>query len=845
MVRVAVKEITVSKITGYLDSIKNNFLSGWIAADSPEDVFVYCNGEAIGNLTELFIRQDVIDAGFALGEAGFKYDLNDYLKDKCGDLEFVLKVANELITSKVLYVSNGISLIQNSFFNFEDQYTLANINIDVSHRVGTKLERFYSPVHTQPNINAYTRISFGDSESSRLPFEMTFDLNSAETANNNQPLYLKMLAKASHDTNLHVRFLDQNNFCLLDEPLLAINQWESRTLILPSELSTKIKLGKVTVVLRTKHHGRRFVDLAMLVLTDDVEKCSLSEANVVEQLTHQEGINTTNLLKNGELTAWTKGITLGKVTRGQELADNWFVEMSQTNKEAIHASVSSIESKLPPYNSEFGLKLRVNTLDGYARLICPLNISQLSVVDYRLELDIASKSSAERMVLPRVFFVARNTLLDKQVSVTARKTVVIGRQKLCFDISAKEIQTIIKNSGTLPVMVLALDLPSFAEMTVFSASLAENLFDVCGDTVVNDTLIPDNLPLVFEDSSITEQLHLLKGLDNWSSDSAAPIQEVAIETIDSVAESLGEFKANILKLFPHKMSRPSRTFPFIDIIVPVYNACEDVLLCLSALVEKTDLVHRVIVINDGQESKTAEMLAAFQSSYNHIEVLTNPENIGYTRSVNKGIEYSNSDWVVVLNSDTIVSEGWLGKLMNCALSEEKVGMVGALSNAASWQSVPEIRDEKGDWHLNPLPEAISIDAFANMVAKHSTRNYPNVGVINGFCQLISMAMLDDIGLLDAVAFPIGYGEENDMCARAVKAGYKLLIADDTYVFHAKSKSFGHEKRKALAKQGSIALKKKHPDVDWNQVTQMIKDNVELNELRKQLTIELSNSGNGQ
>jgi GT2 family glycosyltransferase len=261
-------------------------------------------------------------------------------------------------------------------------------------------------------------------------------------------------------------------------------------------------------------------------------------------------------------------------------------------------------------------------------------------------------------------------------------------------------------------------------------------------------------------------------------------------------------------------------------------------LCISALIEKTDIVHRIIIVNDGQEERTAEMLEAFNLKYNHLDVLTNAENIGYTKSVNKGVKHSNADWVVVLNSDTIVSEGWLGRLINCALSDTNVGMVGALSNAASWQSVPNIRDEEGDWHLNPIPEGMSVDDMANLISDISTREYPEVGVINGFCQLINTQMLDVIGVLDEVAFPVGYGEENDMCARAVKAGYKLLIADDTYIFHAKSKSFGHEKRKTLAKQGSAALKKKHPDVNWNEITNVIFKHPALVNIRKELSESL-------
>ena len=113
-------------------------------------------------------------------------------------------------------------------------------------------------------------------------------------------------------------------------------------------------------------------------------------------------------------------------------------------------------------------------------------------------------------------------------------------------------------------------------------------------------------------------------------------------------------------------------------------------------------------------------------------------------------------------------------------------------------------------------------------------------MINGFCQLISAAVFDKIGVLDEVAFPLGYGEENDMCARAIKAGFDIAVCDNAYVYHAKSKSFGHDTRKQLAKQGSKALKEKHPDVDWSEITREFEQNQSLIKLRQRLKENLEN-----
>jgi GT2 family glycosyltransferase len=546
------------------------------------------------------------------------------------------------------------------------------------------------------------------------------------------------------------------------------------------------------------------------------------------------------LLQNGELSKWSKGIDFSLLARGQELADNWFFEMNKSNLGNVQVAVSVNNIGQDPlansFQPRFGLRMRTKKLNGYARVICPLNSTSINVINYTLVMEIEATSLNKVTVMPRVYFIARNAYEDVVVMDVARKVTICGRQYLSFDLSSYQIDELLTRIGKMPVLALAIDLAPNTDITVHSASF--KVADFSSEEQQEKNNVTNDV-ICFEDESITEQLHLLKGLDSWGAGEVKAIDNhQAKQKNEPFILEGAEFKKAIHNLKPHNMTRPSRHFPFIDIIIPVYNACDDVLLCLSSLIEKTDLAHRIIIVNDGDEERTTKMLQTFESSFHHVKILNNLENIGYTKSVNRGIKCSNAGWVVVLNSDTIVSEGWLGRLMNCALSSDKIGMVGPLSNAASWQSIPEIHDKNGDWHLNPLPEGMLVDHFSKLVEQHSVREYPEVGVINGFCQLINMELLDEIGLLDEVAFPIGYGEENDMCARAVKAGYKLLIADDTYVFHSKSKSFGHDQRKKLAKRGSEALKKKHPDVNWSEVTKLIRENSAVNTLREQLSEQL-------
>lgn len=249
----------------------------------------------------------------------------------------------------------------------------------------------------------------------------------------------------------------------------------------------------------------------------------------------------------------------------------------------------------------------------------------------------------------------------------------------------------------------------------------------------------------------------------------------------------------------------------VDIVIPIFDALADVQRCLTSIVDaKTASKSRVILVDDGSSKETNAWLVSFcQKNRDRFSLVTHETNRGYTIAVNAGLKKSSASFVVLLNSDTIVTDGWLDALVRCAHSHPKVGIVGPLSNAASWQSVPKIFDDSGDFSLNLLPAAFTPARMASIVASLSRREYPRVKFVNGFCFMIKREVMEKIGYMDEATFPQGYGEENDFCIRASNGGFELAIADDCYVFHAKSKSFGHERRKTLSASASRLLAEKH------------------------------------
>lgn len=270
----------------------------------------------------------------------------------------------------------------------------------------------------------------------------------------------------------------------------------------------------------------------------------------------------------------------------------------------------------------------------------------------------------------------------------------------------------------------------------------------------------------------------------------------------------------------------------VDIIVPVYNALEDVQRCLESLQLCTDgMKVQVIVVNDGSEETTTQWLRSYCKDKPLFRLIEQAQNGGYTKAVNTGLKASTADYVVTQNSDTIVSTGWLNGLIRCMNSDQKIGIVGPLSNAASWQNVPHLHDETGAFVVNEIPNGYSVDEMADLVRLASKKDYPRIPLVNGFCLMIKKAVLEKVGYMDEENFPIGYGEESDYCLRTANAGFELAIADDVYIYHAKSKSFGHEKRRQLSQEGLARLKIKHSSDRYFSSVALSRDNNLLNDAR--------------
>ncbi|MEO6929315.1 MAG: glycosyltransferase [Casimicrobiaceae bacterium] len=225
----------------------------------------------------------------------------------------------------------------------------------------------------------------------------------------------------------------------------------------------------------------------------------------------------------------------------------------------------------------------------------------------------------------------------------------------------------------------------------------------------------------------------------------------------------------------------------VDIVIPVYNAPQDVRICVDSVLRHTDARHRLTLIDDASPDPRIALLFAelAAQALPQLALLSNPVNLGFTGTANRGMSLSRND-VVLLNSDTIVGASWIDGLVRCAQSDPAIGTITPFSNNAEILSYPLFCVN------NPWPPGADPSATAKALAHAAVPSYPDLPTGVGFCFYVRRALIDDIGLFDT-AYGAGYGEENDYCLRAAAHGWRNVLADDTFIAHTGGRSFTTQK----------------------------------------------------
>ncbi|TWT43066.1 SPBc2 prophage-derived glycosyltransferase SunS [Thalassoglobus neptunius] len=220
--------------------------------------------------------------------------------------------------------------------------------------------------------------------------------------------------------------------------------------------------------------------------------------------------------------------------------------------------------------------------------------------------------------------------------------------------------------------------------------------------------------------------------------------------------------------------RAQSELPLTSIILVTHNQLSYTKQCLDSIRLRTIAPYEIIVVDNGSNDQTAEYLGHCDD----VRLISNRENRGFPAAVNQGIAAAQGTQVLLLNNDTLVTTGWLTRMLEALHSQADVGLVGPLSNNVS-----------GEQQVNVTYDDLSqLDGFAWELSKQQHNQRVTTDRLVGFCLLFKRELVDRIGLFDE-QFGIGNFEDDDFCRRAQESGYRCLIATDAFVHHFGSVTF--------------------------------------------------------
>ena len=205
-----------------------------------------------------------------------------------------------------------------------------------------------------------------------------------------------------------------------------------------------------------------------------------------------------------------------------------------------------------------------------------------------------------------------------------------------------------------------------------------------------------------------------------------------------------------------------------SVVIPTFGEQEALEACLASLGSCRNLVHEIVVVDDASPKKITVPRG--------VKLIRNKKNLGFASACNTGFEATSGEAALFLNSDTIVPRIGLARLLESLWKSGSVVAAGPYSN-----NVGHFQ------RIEPTYTDVSrLDLFAEDFSQREEEDR-DVDMLVGFCLAVKRSALDEVGLFDT-RYGRGMFEDNDLCYRLRRSGYRLVVSSRSYIHHEGSKS---------------------------------------------------------
>ncbi|MGB9980657.1 glycosyltransferase family 2 protein [Methanobacterium sp.] len=255
--------------------------------------------------------------------------------------------------------------------------------------------------------------------------------------------------------------------------------------------------------------------------------------------------------------------------------------------------------------------------------------------------------------------------------------------------------------------------------------------------------------------------------------------------------------------------------PGVSIVILNWNGSEDTIECLESLYQINYPKYDIIIVDNGSEDDSIKKIKeyfgnnkfssyaeanmpvnVFEYTKKDIEtgiklendfkackntvIIKNDKNEGFAEGNNIGMRFAlenlNSDYILLLNNDTIVNKDFLDPLVNIAENDALVGMVGPKIYYYDTPNKINAAGGKIIWHLGA-----GVNIGSGKDDKGEFDEILEMDYLMGACILIRKDLIKKIGNFDKNLFLLF--EDTDLCIRAKKAGYKMIYTPESSIYH--------------------------------------------------------------
>lgn len=230
-----------------------------------------------------------------------------------------------------------------------------------------------------------------------------------------------------------------------------------------------------------------------------------------------------------------------------------------------------------------------------------------------------------------------------------------------------------------------------------------------------------------------------------------------------------------------KYQKTRSSYPLISIITVNYNY-SDITCELIESLNKISYPNIEIIVIDNNSPDDDPII--IKRKYPNIILIENPINYGFAAGNNYGLMRARGEYILLLNNDTVVTEGFIEPLLDKL--EENPG-IGAVSPKLRYFHTPDTIQYAGYTEINPLTMRNFSIGF-NEKDKGQYDEDRETAYAHGAAMMVPIEIVKEVGLMSYIFFL--YYEEADWCARIKKAGYKIFYVHNSLVYHRESISTG-------------------------------------------------------